>query len=107
MMKSPISVTKLKGCKLLNCNLDKDVDYQNENCGASAGDQKLLANVSTKDHVNVYVSFASAHASRSDSLNFGDIIKFRATGAISTSWGSLNDDNAKSQPLRGSRGAGC
>jgi hypothetical protein len=49
MMKSLISVTKLKGCKLLKCNLDKDVDYQNENCGASARDQKWLANVSTKD----------------------------------------------------------
>ena len=63
MMKSLISVTKLKGCKLLvNCNLDKDVDYQNENCGASARDQKLLGNVSTKDHVNAYVLFANAHA---------------------------------------------
>ena len=59
MMKSLISVTKLKGCKLLvNCNLDN----QNKNCGASARDQKLLVNVSTKDHVNAYVLFANANA---------------------------------------------
>ena len=42
---------KLKGCKLLNYNVDKDADSQYENFGASAKRPKSLADVSTKDHV--------------------------------------------------------